>query len=593
MGLRDCKVCGKVNSSKACGNGCGTRYCSQGCQSKDWKAGHKELCPEICELTKMFEHDQTKKLECPVCMEEFEGSVQSRVVPVCGHAVCGSCWVKLNGTVSCRFGGIRPGLLCVLCRAPTTFNAVFDVLCERRPESFVEESNSTPHNAVNLCASVFSAFAATNRAGLLSDPFELGLFVAKNQSLLAKFTNICQPQLARKELFSSSPIPTWKQGGAKWYLREWYNNIFVVLFGRTEDLQRLALSWFYVWSHAAWSVVDVPINCYLSHKTISLSVSMLSKFTDVGRYLDEHRAWDRLTTISQVLFVNNRLLADDTLFGGTFWSALEQQQWPPTIERLPALSNDSKAPTTVFDASFWFDGHDEDPFYSIRIAGSVDDRKTPLIKPVMEKMLNLKRADASVGSLAFELMHTHDVHASVTWETNKEFIFRFGRIESFQYFIPTVHIYPFEDFFKKQPSGYVVVRRNFPGEESQFVCASACYILFCMRQMQGSEASEANLRVFTQLKQRYQQLPSLISLPEIDTITLETPRVKVCDIIVTCLAEFYTEDSEQSSSLVAFISELANATKFHSNGDAPSRLTVYHIVCKGGNHLCVPMIHTT
>ena len=110
-----CAVCEKRGASRC--QKCKRPYCSATCQRHDWQNGHKLVCGEHFSLRKEFVGGQGTRgsFECPICLSD-DG--HTRVSFMCDHAVCGTCFVKLNLQADDASElGVGFDVKCGLCRA--------------------------------------------------------------------------------------------------------------------------------------------------------------------------------------------------------------------------------------------------------------------------------------------------------------------------------------------------------------------------------------------------------------------------------------------------------------------------------------------
>ena len=464
-----CAWCNSPNATKQCSGKCGLRYCSKECQTQSWKHDHKDTCKDLCALTQMFDETQgfsqdAESWECPVCYETIKPP-QSRAVMMCGHSLCGLCWVKWNATDVCRFGGIRYGVQCPTCRAPAGVHHQFEPLCERRDESLILESMDR-REAFKWCAGAFAAYTATALNHMHEPPFDISK-LATDQHTAQAFAALCYPEAARQDLFEvrseRNQAPRWKRDKVLWYLRQWYTTIVLKLFPRSDQTKKLTVCWLSVWAHSVWSVFDVTVQCTMIQRNAELSVSSLTKLKDVKAYLNEFYYWCTAQGISDTLRVNGLPLNREH----------DLKMVSPTT-RIEWLLG--RGPT-VFNVVFWFEGLKDDTSWATEIAGSIEASGEPTIRKELEYTLKIALATADMGSELYTVMHQKDVCAEVTWGDNSK-VYKFDKVP-FK-FAALVLQGNTQDILDNP--NLTIVHKRFEGSPEDFEHAAAAYLLFCMKQ---------------------------------------------------------------------------------------------------------------
>ena len=508
--------------------------------------------------------------ECPVCYETIKPP-QSRAVMMCGHSLCGLCWVKWNAADVCRLGGIRYGVQCPTCRAPAGLDPQFDSLCDRRDESLISESMGQ-QDIFKWCAGAFTAYTATVLKHTHEPPFDASNF-AKDQHMAQTFTDLCYPEKARQDLFElrseEDKAPRWKRDKVLWCLRQWYTKIISKLFPRSDQTKRLTVCWLCVWAHSVWSVFDVTVQCTMIQRSAVLSVSSLTKLKDVKAYLNEFYYWCTAQGILDTFRVNGLSLNSEHGFK-MMMSPTTNIEW--LLGRGP----------TIFNVVFWFEGLKDDTSWATEIAGSIEASGEPNIRKELEHTLKIALATADMGSELYTLMHQKDVCAEVTWDHNSK-VYRFDKVP-FK-FAALVLQGNTQDILDNP--NLTIVRKRFGGSPEDFEHAAAAYLLFCMKQMQGVEPNDTNRRIYNALKKDAETIGHMSLL----NIFISTPESALDAIIESWIGTIYYKNrsiQNFDAKYVDDIQQMATQARTHFIFDAESPI-VFVIVGPGNQKLCVPM----
>ena len=267
-----CTWCRKAESYKECGD-CGKRYCSLSCQKEDWRDpnGHKAQCATLKALRAQFKSLQpARDWECPVCIQDDRG-VQVRFM--CGHAVCAECWPGLNSIGSASRWGLKEGQTCPVCRHPTTHSSGFADFTKRMTDGRIRQHNPDERGQQWL-EKTLVAYSVTHletpplrgRPKKARDTEALSLNMAKmmeEDHILGRLGLLRDIVAVRSRLFKPTvKQPQFKESAAVWHLFEWFKILSLLLPDSDElgfTVSELALCWFCVWAHTAWSTVPVKV----------------------------------------------------------------------------------------------------------------------------------------------------------------------------------------------------------------------------------------------------------------------------------------------------------------------------------------------
>lgn len=318
-----CARCGMAGSYKQCGN-CGERYCSPSCQKKDWRdpKGHKTRCATLKALRAQFDSLQpAEDWECSICMQDNRKNLMRFM---CKHEVCAECWPGLNSNGRASRWGLKEGQTCPVCRHPTTYSPVFAEFAKLLPDDRIRQhypdekgQRWLERTLVAYSTTQLEEPPKTERPTLTRGIEALSANMVKmmeNDSACASLELLRDIVAVRSRLFKPTvKQPQFKESAAVWHLFEWFKILSHLLPDSDElgfTVSELALCWFCVWAHTAWSTVPVKVATrapvFLAPLTATVA-DVCDKFNFVDavvvneRHLDSFDCEDGPLTIHGVL----------------------------------------------------------------------------------------------------------------------------------------------------------------------------------------------------------------------------------------------------------------------------------------------------